>query len=153
MGDGTYYAAVRLGHTSAGGRRVAGGAATARRPAAPRDATLHEPPGPQPGGKRGPKPKKGRREPSLKARLDDPKSKWQTVGVPWYGGGEKTLEMMTGTSLWWRTGEDPLPIRWVLLRCPRQQQQSFSDRECFVAISRATPIRSWAGLWAGGASR
>jgi hypothetical protein len=64
------------------------------------DATLHEPPGPQPEGKRGPKPKKGRREPSLQARLEDPESEWRTVSVPWYGGEEKTIELITGTALW-----------------------------------------------------
>jgi hypothetical protein len=121
VGDGNY-AAVRLGHTlrelSGEGRPMARLVARLRL-----DATLHSPPGPQPEGKRGPKPKKGRREPNLKARLEDPESEWHTVSVAWYGGEEKTLEMMTGTSLWYREGEDPLPIRWVLLRCPDEQHQ------------------------------
>jgi hypothetical protein len=120
VGDGNY-AAVRLGHTCRG---LSNEGPMARLVARLRlDATLHEPPGPQPEGKRGPKPKKGRREPSLKARLEDPQSEWQSVSVPWYAGEEKSLEMMTGTSLWYRAGEIPLPIRWVLLRCPEQQQQ------------------------------
>lgn len=120
VGDGSY-AAVRLGHTCRG---LSNEGPMARLVARLRlDATLHSPPGPQPEGKRGPKPKKGRREPSLKARLEDPQSEWRTVSVPWYAGEEKTLEMMTGTSLWYRAGESPLPIRWILLRCPEQQQQ------------------------------
>jgi hypothetical protein len=71
------------------------------------------------------------------------------VGVPWYGGGEKTLEMMTGTSLWYRTGEDPLPIRWVLLRCPKQQQ-SFPPIALFCSDpeSNAHQIVGWfVGRW------
>jgi hypothetical protein len=36
------------------------------------DAALYDPPGPQPRGKRGPKPKKGKRQPSLKRVLLDP---------------------------------------------------------------------------------
>ena len=38
------------------------------------DAVLHDPPGPQPQGKRGPKPKKGKRQPSLKKVLCDPRT-------------------------------------------------------------------------------
>ena len=36
----------------------------------------------------------------------------------WYGGEKRTLEIATGTSLWHRMGLDPVPIRWVLVRCP-----------------------------------
>jgi hypothetical protein len=114
------------------------------------DATLHSPPGPQPEGKRGPKPKKGCREPSLKARLEDPQSEWQSVSVPWYGGEEKTLEMMTGTVLWYRTGEIPLPIRWVLLRCPEHHHQSFPPNALFCTDpeSSAQQIVGWfVGRW------
>ena len=38
--------------------------------------------------------------------------------LDWYGEGERTLEMCTGTALWYRYGSDPLPIRWVLTRDP-----------------------------------
>ena len=31
---------------------------------------------------------------------------------------ERTLEICTGTALWYRYGYDPLPIRWVLTRDP-----------------------------------
>jgi hypothetical protein len=82
------------------------------------DACLHDFPGPRPKGKRGPTPKKGTRQPSLAARLTDPKTRWQTLKIPWYGGGEKEVDMVTGVSLWYRHGLDPVPIRWVLLRCP-----------------------------------
>jgi hypothetical protein len=70
--------------------------------------------------------------------------------LPWYGGEEKTLQMMRGTSLWYRTGEDPLPIRWVLLRCPEQQQQSFPPMALFCTdpSSSAQQIVGWfVGRW------
>jgi hypothetical protein len=38
--------------------------------------------------------------------------------LDWYGQGERTLELCTGTALWYRSGSDPLPIRWVLTRDP-----------------------------------
>ncbi len=82
------------------------------------DAVLHAWPGPQPDGKPGPKPKKGARQPSLKARLVDPKTAWQTLPITWYAGKTKTLEITTGSSLWYTPGFDPLPIRWVLVRDP-----------------------------------
>ncbi|MCA1838272.1 MAG: transposase [Actinobacteria bacterium] len=147
VGDGNY-AAVRLGHTCRG---LSSKGSMVRLVARLRlDATLHEPPGPQPEGKRGPKPKKGRREPSLQARLEDPESEWRTVSVPWYGGEEKTLELMTGTALWYRTGEIPLPIRWVLLRCPEHHHQSFPPNALFCTDpeSSAQQIVGWlVGRW------
>jgi hypothetical protein len=43
---------------------------------------------------------------------------WQKLTLDWYGEGERTLEVCTGTALWYRSGFDPLPIRWVLTRDP-----------------------------------
>jgi hypothetical protein len=83
------------------------------------DARLFDPPGPQPKSKRGPKPKKGSRQPSLAARLADPNTGWEKRTVTWYGGVEKTIEYVTGTALWHTPGLDPVPIRWVLVRCPK----------------------------------
>jgi hypothetical protein len=82
------------------------------------DAVLHDPAGPQPKSKPGPKPKKGVRQPSLADRLQDPQTIWQTLTVPWYGGETKEIELVTGASLWYRRGLDPVPLRWVLVRCP-----------------------------------
>ena len=82
------------------------------------DACLHDWPGPQPKGKRGPKPKKGARQPALKARLTDPATVWQTITIDWYQGQQRTLEIATGLALWYTPGQDPLPLRWVLVRDP-----------------------------------
>ena len=56
--------------------------------------------------------------PKLAERVADPTTAWQPLTVPWYGGQEKALEVTTGTALWYRRGTPPLPIRWVLVRCP-----------------------------------
>jgi len=82
------------------------------------DLRLFDPPGQQPSSKRGPKPKKGERQPSLKARLNDAKTVWTKDQIRWYGGEQRTVEWTTGTSLWHRQGFDPVPIRWLLVRCP-----------------------------------
>lgn len=82
------------------------------------DARLYAWPGKQPPGKRGPKPKKGKRRQSLQARLDDPRTRWRKTEIDWYGGRQYTIEYATGKALWHRAGFDPLPIRWVLVRDP-----------------------------------
>lgn len=82
------------------------------------DAALHDNPAPQPDSKPGPKPKKGERQPSLQARLDDSQTVWQTLSIAWYGGKTRELDIVTGTNLWYTPGFDPLPIRWVLVRDP-----------------------------------
>jgi len=82
------------------------------------DAVLHDSPLPQPKGKRGKKPKKGPRQASLKTRLSDPTTLWQRHTLNWYGGRKQTLDLATGTALWYTPGHDPLPIRWVLVRDP-----------------------------------
>ena len=82
------------------------------------DAALYDWPGDQPKGKRGPKPKKGKRHPSLQSRLQDKKTEWQRVAIDWYGGKKYTIEYVTGKALWYTPGFNPLPIRWVLVRDP-----------------------------------
>ncbi len=82
------------------------------------DAVLHAPPGPQPAGKRGPKPKKGQRLPSLKQVLIDPLTHWTRHEIDWYSGKKQLIEVATGICLWYTPGHDPLPIRWVLVRDP-----------------------------------
>jgi hypothetical protein len=83
-----------------------------------RDAALYHPPGPQPPGKRGPKPLKGPRQRSLQAwaeRLDTP---WKTVEVPWYGGHRRTLWVFSRTALWYTPRWPPVAIRYVLVAAP-----------------------------------
>lgn len=82
------------------------------------DAGLYDFPGEQPKGKRGPKPQKGKKQPTLKQRLTDPSTVWQTVLIPWYGGRIRQLEIATGTALWYTPCQKPLPLRWVLVRDP-----------------------------------
>lgn len=82
------------------------------------DAALYDPPEPQPQGKRGPKPKKGKRQPSLSQRLNDPHTQWEKREVRWYSGEQRSVEIATGTALWYTPGYSPLPIRWVIVRDP-----------------------------------
>jgi hypothetical protein len=88
------------------------------------DASLFAFPAPQPVGKRGPKPKKGARQPRFKERLLDPNTKWQSLLLRWYGGQEKRLEYVSGVSLWYTPGQAPVPIRWVLTRYEEEDRKT-----------------------------
>lgn len=85
------------------------------------DAVLHEaPPARQP-GTRGRPPLKGKRLPTLARRLDDAATPWQPLWVRWYDGGVRWLQVSSGTALWYRSGQPPLPLRWVVVRHPGSQ--------------------------------
>ena len=122
VGDGDF-AAVALVHTvqQVPGLRLAGEAPHPVHLVARLrlDARLYDPPAPRPKGKRGRPPKKGERQPRLDERLADPKTDWQPLQVSWYGGGARTVEVATGRALWHTSGQDPVPIRWVLVREPQ----------------------------------
>jgi hypothetical protein len=102
------------------------------------DAVLHDPPGPQPQGKRGPKPKKGKRQPALKTVLLDPSTQWTKCEIDWYGGQRRIIEIATGTALWYTPGYDPLPIRWVLVRDPLAE---FEPTAFFATNQAAAPLQ------------
>jgi hypothetical protein len=57
------------------------------------------------------------------------------------------LDLATGTALWHRVGEPPLPIRWVLLRCP---QRSIPPTALFCTDQAVSPpqLVAWfVGRW------
>jgi hypothetical protein len=83
------------------------------------DASLYQFPEPRAPGTRGPKPKKGRRELSPKQRLDDPLTVWTDLDVGWYRTETRRLDVAAGTSLWHRTGSEPVVVHWVVVRCPQ----------------------------------
>ncbi len=61
----------------------------------------------------------GSRLPSLEQVLADPNTTWQRLSLDWYGQGERTLEICSGSAWWYRAGFPPLPIGWVLTRDPQ----------------------------------
>ncbi len=111
------------------------------------DAALYDAPVPQPKNKRGRKPQKGARQPNLATRLTDPNTAWQPITVPWYSGKDKTLDIVTGVSLWHHRGTPPVCLRWVLVRCP---ENSFKPTAffCSDATVSAEQIIGWfVGRW------
>ena len=85
------------------------------------DAALYDPAPPREPGTKGRPRIKGERQPTLATRLLDPDTVWETLTVPWYGGGTAQVEAATGTAVWYHAGEPTVPLRWVLLRDPAGQ--------------------------------
>ena len=108
------------------------------------DARLFDFPAPQPKHKRGPKPKKGARQTQLSQRLEDPETNWKKLKVILYGK-EHFIEFITGISLWHTPGQDPVVIRWVLVRCP---EDSFEPAAFFCSDTHisAKQIVVWFAL-------
>jgi hypothetical protein len=82
------------------------------------DAALYDPAPPRKPGTNGRPRKKGKRQPTLAARLVDPTTVWQRCEAGWYGGGTREVELASGTAVWYHAGLPAVPIRWVLIRDP-----------------------------------
>ena len=65
------------------------------------DAQLYAPAPPRYPGQIGRPRRKGTRLPSLRQRITDPQTRWQSITVPhWYSAGPRTLQVATGTAVW-----------------------------------------------------
>lgn len=80
------------------------------------DAGLYEPAPPYPG--KGRPRVKGQRLPALQPMAADPHTLWQTVTVRWYGGEQRTIQLVSGTALWYHPGKPVVSLRWVLIQDP-----------------------------------
>jgi hypothetical protein len=60
-------------------------------------------------------------------------------------GKEQLIEFISGVSLWHTPGQDPVPLRWVLVRCP---EESFQPAAYFCSDTQvsAKQIILWASL-------
>jgi len=107
------------------------------------DAALYEPAPERVAGQKGRPRKKGARLPTLKAVLDDTQTQWQSVTIAgWYGEAQRTVEITSGTCVWYHTGMPVVPIRWVLVRDPQAkfEAQAFL---CTRVETEAAQILEW----------
>ena len=66
--------------------------------------------------------RKGARQPTLQAVLDNAATAWRTVTVArWYSQGERSVELASGTAVWYHSGMPVVPLRWVLVRDPQRK--------------------------------
>jgi len=80
------------------------------------DAALYDPAPPREKDTKGAPRKKGDRQPSLAQRLDDPTTVWERVRLHWYGSTQRSVELASGTAVWYHSAKPVVPIRWVLIR-------------------------------------
>jgi hypothetical protein len=84
------------------------------------DAALYEPAKTKPGAMGRPR-KKGKRLPTLEKMAEDKHTRWKRLTVrEWYGEKKRPIEVTSKTAVWYHTGQPPLPIRWVIVRDPKQ---------------------------------
>jgi hypothetical protein len=89
------------------------------------DAALYEPAPPRKPGQIGRPRLKGERLPNLSAVAEDPQTDWTPITVAdWYGREERTVEVVCETAVWHSTGLPAVPLRWVLIRDPKEEFES-----------------------------
>jgi hypothetical protein len=107
------------------------------------DSGLYAPPPVPPPGKRGRKRRIGERLPSLKQRLTDPGTQWQSIRLrSWYGRTQKVVEITTFTAIWYCKGKPQAPGRFVLVRDPEGRLEPRAYL-CTDASLRPTRILSY----------
>lgn len=99
------------------------------------NAGLYEPPPPRLPGTVGRPRLIGARQPKLCDVLIDPKTVWESLTMSkWYGTGERRIEVVTGTALWYHGGKPIVPLRWVLVRDPLHEL----DPQAFLCTNQNT---------------
>src|SRR5262249_36555133 len=90
-------------------------------------------------GQRGRQPTKGRQCLKLSKILTNRTTRWTKIVMPeWYGGERHTLEIVTGTAIWYHSGLPPVPIRWLPVRDP----SGVRDPQAFLCTDLdATPAQ------------
>lgn len=100
------------------------------------DARLFAPAPPRVPGQTGRPRITGQRLPTPAQRAVDPETSWTTVTVSrWYGEQNRPVQIASDTALWYHTGKQPVPIRWVLVHDP---QESFPT-QCLLCTDPDVP--------------
>jgi len=103
------------------------------------DAALYEPAPERKPGQKGRPRKKGARLPKLEQLLQEEKTTWQRVIIQnWYGEGQREVDIVSGTGIWYHSGKPALPVRWVLIRDP---QGKFKPQALLCTDQQAQPVQ------------
>jgi hypothetical protein len=107
------------------------------------DAALYEPAPPRKPHQMGRPRLKGERLANLSAVVEETKTAWTPIVLSGcYGGGERMVEIVSETAIWYSTGLPAVPIRWVLIRDP---EGDFESQALLCTDLSADPTRiiSW----------
>jgi hypothetical protein len=96
--------------------------------------------------RRGRKRIKGTKTPTLKQQLLDNSLIWQEQKVAWYGRICKKVKLATGINLWYKSGEVPLQIRWVVVMDPETgKTDAFFSTD--ITMRPATIVENFVLRW------
>jgi hypothetical protein len=111
------------------------------------DAALYEPAKATPGTRGRPR-KKGQRLPTLETIAEDQQTRWKRLTVQqWYGEKKRMIEITSNTAVWFHSGQPALPIRWVIVRDPKQifKTQALLCTDLSVSVEQIVHwfVRRW----------
>lgn len=103
------------------------------------DAALYKRAAARKPGQTGRPRRKGVRLPRLSAIIDNPKTKWKRLQIKrWYGEENRRIEIVSGKCVWYHTGKEAVPIRWVIVRDPHGK---FETQALLCTNREASPLR------------
>ena len=110
------------------------------------NAALHEPPPVVVGKKNGRPRKKGDKRPTPEAVVAAAAER-QRLEVSWYGGGRRTVEVVSGTGHWHKSGEGLVEVLWVFVH-----DLTGTHRDSYLfstdpAMPVARVIETYTGRW------
>src|SRR5215211_2641385 len=107
------------------------------------DAALYEPAPPRRPGQMGRPRLKGERLPNLSAVTEDAHIDWTPMTLAhWYSEDERDVEVVSETALWYSTGLPAVPLRWVLIRDPKEEFET-QALLCTDLDAKPEQIISW----------
>jgi hypothetical protein len=111
------------------------------------DANLYEPASPVVGKKPTGRPRtKGKKLPSPAQVVKHAKQR-QRLNVAWYGGGRRTVEVVTGTAHWYQAGQPLVPVLWVWVHdCTGTHRDEYFFTTD-VRWTAAQVIETYTGRW------
>ena len=106
-------------------------------------ANLYEPPPPY-GGKGRPR-VKGDKLPAPEAVVaSEPR---RALEVPWYGGGRRAIEVVSGTGQWYKSGEGLVPVGWVFVRDKTGTHRDDYFFSTDPAMTSRPVVEAYTGRW------
>ncbi len=75
------------------------------------------------------------------------RGRWRRLTVTWYGGTTRTVEVVTGTGHWYKSGAGLVPIRWVFVH---DLTGTHRDEYFFTTGVKMSPqqiIEAYTGRW------
>lgn len=91
----------------------------------------------------------GQRLPLLSKLALDLSQEWELVELDWYGGTKRAMWLLSGTAVWYSTlwAEAPLPVRWVLVRDPKEKLETRAFFSTELAQGAASIANDFVKRW------